>query len=345
MYSARNTFTRRLASAVALLLIYCGSLNAAQPIVIAHRGASGYLPEHTLAAKALAFGMGADYLEQDIVLSKDGVPVVLHDIYLDTVTDVAKLFPNRQRDDGRFYVLDFTVSEMKQLSVTERTQLKTGRAVYGDRFPSGRTGLTIPTFEEELAMIVGLNRSTGSCVGIYPEIKNPHWHRQQGVDLSRAVLECLSKFNYQTKEAACWLQCFEFEEIKLLRGELGWKGRLVQLLARSGKNVDGTDYEVLQSRQGLAELAKLVDGIGPEISSVIQGTGPEDRGVTSLVANAHELGLVVHPYTVRKDALPKFARSIDELHELLFRDAKVDGVFTDFPDLTAEFIRESTSVP
>jgi glycerophosphoryl diester phosphodiesterase len=91
-----------------------------RPLVIAHRGASGYLPEHTLAAKAYAHALGADFIEQDLVLTKDDVPVVLHDIYLDTVTDVAVRFPERKRADGRFYVIDLTLAELKQLRVTER---------------------------------------------------------------------------------------------------------------------------------------------------------------------------------------------------------------------------------
>lgn len=343
MLCLKSSSTTRFANSILITLLLSGNLVAEQPIVIAHRGASGYLPEHTLAAKALAFAMGADFLEQDLVLSKDGVPIVLHDIHLDTVTDVAIVFPGRNRKDGRFYVLDFTVEEIKRLSVSERFQLKTGQAAYGGRFPVGKTGLKIPTFEEELVLIQGLNRSTGRSVGIYPEIKNPHWHRQQGVDLSRAVLECLAKFNYQTKQDPCWLQCFEIEEIKRLRGDLGWKGRLVQLLSKRGKNVDGTDYEKLQSREGLLELSNLVDGIGPEISCIVQGNSPEDHELTTLVADAHEVGLAVHPYTIRKDALPKVVRTMDELHHILFRHAQVDGAFTDFPDLTAAFLSNQES--
>ena len=103
---------------------------AGPKIVIAHRGASGYLPEHTLPAIAMAHGQGADYLEQDLVLSKDGVPMVLHDIHIDTVSDVAKRFPDRRRADGRYYALDFTVAELKQLAVSERFDPKTGAAVF-----------------------------------------------------------------------------------------------------------------------------------------------------------------------------------------------------------------------
>ena len=95
-------------------------------IVIAHRGASGYLPEHTLPAKAMAYAMHPDYLEQDVVLSKDDVPIVIHDIHLDAVTNVAELFPDRKRKDGRYYVIDYTFDELKTLRVVERFNLETG---------------------------------------------------------------------------------------------------------------------------------------------------------------------------------------------------------------------------
>jgi glycerophosphoryl diester phosphodiesterase len=324
-------------------LAFAAWSHGAQPLVIAHRGASGYLPEHTLAAKALAVGLGADYLEQDLVLSKDGVPVVLHDIHLDTVTDVAERFPGRHREDGRYYALDFNVAEIKELKVTERIQLKLGKAVFSSRFPAGRTAFEVPTLEEELVMIAGLNSTLDKTIGIYPEVKNPWWHRQQGHDLSRAVLEVLAKFNYRTKSDNCWLQCFEFEELKRLRSELGWKGRLVQLLSRGGTNVDGTNYAYLQTIQGLAELAEHVDAIGPELSCILRGTSPDDRLITSLVDDARRHGLAVHAYTVRADALPRAVRSLDDLHDLLFRQARVDGVFTDFPDKTVGYLQRLAS--
>lgn len=110
---------------------------AANPDVIAHRGASGYLPEHTLEAATLAFSQGADYIEQDLVLSRDLVPVVLHDIHLDTVTDVAHKFPYRKRSDGRFYAFDFTLEELKTLKVRERTDLA-GNEVFPNRYRGQR---------------------------------------------------------------------------------------------------------------------------------------------------------------------------------------------------------------
>jgi glycerophosphoryl diester phosphodiesterase len=317
------------------LLFSLSNLAAAEPrpLIIAHRGASGYLPEHTLAAKALAYGQGADYLEQDVVLSKDGVPVIFHDTHIDTTTDVAKKFPGRQRADGRFYALDFTLSELKQLNVSERFNPKTGKAVFPRRFPVGVGSFCVVTLEEEIQFIQQLNRSTGRNVGIYPELKAPAWHRQEGLDLASAVLPILRRYGYDAKDSACFVQCFELAEIKRLRGELAWKGKLIMLMGGKGKGPGETDFTYLQTDAGLAELAKLVDGIGPPISSVVTGKTPAERKVTDLAARARKAGLLSHPYTLRADELPKCVATVDELLRVLFNEAKVDGLFTDFPDL------------
>ena len=320
---------------LALLLLSLGGLTAAEtrPLIIAHRGASGYLPEHTLAAKALAYGQGADFLEQDVVLSKDGVPVIFHDAHIDTTTDVAKKFPGRQRADGRFYALDFSVAELKQLNVTERFNPKTGKAAFPKRFPVGVGSFQVVTLEEEIQLIQALNRSTGRNVGLYPELKAPAWHRKEGRDLSATVLPLLRKYGYDAKDSACYLQCFEYAEIKRLRGELGWSGKLIMLLGGKGKGPGETDFTYLQTDAGLAELAQLVDGIGPPISSYVAGKTPAERQVTDLAARARKAGLKSHPYTLRADELPKCVSSVDELLSALFTEAKVDGLFTDFPDL------------
>ena len=320
---------------LALLLLSLGGLTAAEtrPLIIAHRGASGYLPEHTLAAKALAYGQGADFLEQDVVLSKDGVPVIFHDTHIDTTTDVAKKFPGRQRADGRFYALDFSVAELKQLNVTERFNPKTGKAAFPKRFPVGVASFQVVTLEEEIQFIQALNRSTRRNVGLYPELKAPAWHRKEGRDLSATVLPLLRKYGYDAKDSACYLQCFEYAEIKRLRGELGWSGKLIMLLGGKGKGPGETDFTYLQTDAGLAELAQLVDGIGPPISSYVAGKTPAERQVTDLAARARKAGLKSHPYTLRADELPKCVTSVDELLSALFTEAKVDGLFTDFPDL------------
>lgn len=308
-------------------------LSQEPPIAIAHRGASGYLPEHTLAAKALAHGMGAHYLEQDIVLTQDDVPVVLHDIHLDTTTDVARRFPNRKRADGRYYALDFSLAEIKQLQVSERFNAKTGKAVYPKRFPLDRSTFSVSTLEEELQLIQGLNASTGRVAGIYPEIKQPKWHRDQGHDISKIVLPVLQRYGYASKADLCFLQCFELAEVQRLRAELGWKGKLIMLLG-GNKGEDGTDFAHLRTKEGLMELAQIADGIGPAINQVLDKAGQP----TSLVADAHAAGLKVHPYALRADELPAFASSPDDVHEALFGRAKVDGLFSDFPDLTVRWL-------
>lgn len=322
--------------------------SAAAPLVIAHRGASGYLPEHTQAAKAYAHALGADSLEQDLVLSKDDVPLVLHDIYLDTISDVAARFPERKRADGRYYALDFTVAELKQLEVRERFNARTGAPVYPKRYDSKATPgvFRISTLEEELQLIQGLNRSTGRSAGIYPEIKQPRWHRDQGRDVSRVVLPILARYGYATKSDPCFLQCFELAEVRRLRGELGWKGRLIMLIGGTAKEPDGTDPAALCTPAGIKELAGLVDGIGPAISRIV--SWPAGGGAprfTDLVPLARAAGLAVHPYTIRVDDLPRNCPSADDLHAALFATARVDGAFTDFTDVTAAWLRRHGSRP
>lgn len=310
------------------------SLNAADPLIIAHRGASGYLPEHTLEAKAMAYGMGADYIEQDLVLSRDGVPVVLHDIHLDTVTDVAARFPSRARDDGRYYAVDFDLAEIQSLRVSERFDRETGEAVYPKRFPVGKGSFRVPTLAEEIELIHGLNRSTGRTVGIYPEIKSPAWHRQHGFDISRIVLKTLADYGYTQRSDPIFLQCFDAAETRRLRVELGTDLRLIQLIGANNWNESDTDYEQLATREGLDTVAEYADGVGPWIPYIISGFNADGQPqFTEFMKHARLAGLMVHPFTLRADALPEGVRSYDQLFDLLVNGARVDGLFTDFPDL------------
>jgi glycerophosphoryl diester phosphodiesterase len=317
-------------------------LPAAAPVVIAHRGASGYLPEHTLEAKAYAHALGADFIEQDLVLTKDDVPVVLHDIHLDTTTDVARIFPGRARADGRFYALDFTVAELKTLRVRERFNAKTGKAVYPKRYDSmaAPAEFRVSTLEEELQLLQALNRSTGRAAGIYPELKQPKWHRDNGRDISRVVLPILARYGYATKADACYLQCFELSEVRRLRNELGWQGRLVLLVGAAAKEADGTDNAWVCSPAGIEAIAPLVDGIGPAIGRIVTwpGAGAAPK-FTELVRLAHAAKLVVHPYTIRSDDLPRNCPDVDTLHAALFATTRADGVFSDFTDTTLRWVR------
>ena len=297
-------------------------------IVIAHRGASGYLPEHTLEAKAMAYAMGADYLEQDLALSKDNIPIVIHDIHLGTVTNVAEKYPERAREDGKFYVIDFYFEELKTLSVYERFKAETDENVFPNRFPSKKSSFKLHSLSDEIEMIQGLNKSTGNNIGIYPEIKNPGFHKGEEKDISKIVLDILKDYGYTDKKHKCFVQCFDIEETKRIRNELKSNLNLIQLL-------DG-DF----SDSSFVETAKYADGIGPWFGTIIKGK--DDKGqliMTNLVKNAHKQGLLVHPFTYRADDFPEYYENFNELLEVGFFTANFDGVFTDFPDKAVEFLK------
>ncbi|WP_144059623.1 glycerophosphodiester phosphodiesterase [Rhodopirellula sallentina] len=321
--------------------------NKQQPCVIAHRGASGYVPEHTLMAKGIAHAMGADFIEQDVVLSRDGVPVVSHDVHLDTVTDVAKVFPHRRRSDGRYYVIDFTVAELKTLSIYERFDRVSGNPVFPTRYPTGEGEFRIVTLAEELRFIQNLNRTTGREAGVYPEIKRPLWHREQGMEITPVVLRVLAEFGYANPEDRCFLQCFDSEEVVAVRKRHGYRGRLIQLIG-SGHDVEsGTDYNRLKSHEGLAEIAKVVDGIGPSLPAVL--TTIEEEGDSQLVSTgltemAHSFGLLVHPWTFRADALPSVVSSSQACLDACFQTVGIDGLFADQPDAVVRYLRSLREV-
>ena len=313
----------------------------AKKLVIAHRGASGYLPEHTIAAKAMAYAQGADYIEQDLVMTKDDQLVVLHDRHLDTVTDVASVFPGRARDDGRYYVIDFTLEEIRQLSVSERFELEDGVAtpVFKDRFPLWKSSFRVHTFSEEIELIQGLNKSTGKSVGLYPEIKSPAFHHDEGKDIASATLDVLSEYGYTSKSDDVFLQCFDPYELQRIHADLMPAKEmdllLIQLIATS------EEYQRLLSADGMKQLATFVDGIGPSALLLVEKDSTVSRiQTTGLTELAHAAGLKVHPYTFRRerDQMPPYAKDYDDLLRIFFDEVGVDGVFTDFPDLTVQFL-------
>jgi glycerophosphoryl diester phosphodiesterase len=295
-------------------------------IVIAHRGASGYLPEHTLVGKALAYGLGADYLEQDVVATRDAALVVLHDLHLDDVSDVAQRFPGRHRSDGLHYVIDFDLAELQQLTLFERRTSGTGTAKYPGRFPAGIGVARIATLDDELRLIQGLNRSTGRGVGVYSEIKHPRWHREHGIDLSSLLLSKLHAFGYSRPEHAAFVQCFDANELLRVHNELGCRLRLIQL-------VDGEPaYADLLTPAGLAGVARYAFGLGPSHRQLVADEGGRPK-ITALTTRAQKLGLRLHPYTFRREDLPGYAATLEQLLEVFLLQARVDGVFCDFPDV------------
>ena len=309
------------------------------PVVIAHRGASGYLPEHTLAAKALAHEMGADFLEQDVVASRDDQLIVLHDIFLDRVTDVAERFPGRARSDGRFYARDFDLVELKQLRAWERMN-EDGTAVYPERYPVKSGAFQLHTLAEEFRFITHLNEAAGREAGIYPEIKRPAWHRGQGVDIAPLLLQTLREAGFRRKEDPVFVQCFDATELARLRGELGFPFRLIQLIGDNSWEESATDYDAMRGPEGLARIADVADGIGPWLPHLYELETIDGVPVsTGLAGAAHELGLAVHPYTFRADDLPAGFIDYPSLVHFFADEIGIDGLFTDFPDQTIQALR------
>jgi glycerophosphoryl diester phosphodiesterase len=307
---------------------------AKHPLVIAHRGASGYLPEHTLEAKALAYAQGADYLEQDVVISKDGVPVVAHDLILDDTSNVRDVFPHRARADGHWYLIDFTWEELRTLKLHERTA-EEGKPARAGRFAASGIDFRLHTLDEELAFIRGLNatlgRAQGREVGVYTEVKSPAWHRQQGVDAAPIVLASLARHGYTKATDLAFVQCFDFAELRRIRLALHSELKLVQLIGENSWGESDTDYSYLLTPAGLREVATVADGIGPWGPHVLTFAPGKAPVPTGLVQAAHAAGLAVHPYTLRADELPPGVANLPALVQAL-QAAGVDGAFTDFPD-------------
>jgi glycerophosphoryl diester phosphodiesterase len=313
-----------------------------RPTVIAHRGACGYLPEHTLPAKALAYAMGADYLEQDIVATRDDALIVIHDIHLDQVTDVAERYPERAREDGHYYARDFDLAEIATLKAHERTDTN-GRQVFPGRFQSNGEPFRVHTLERELELVATLLENGTRRVGIYPEIKSPQWHQEEGVDITRLVLETLARFGYQEHQDPVYLQCFDEQELRRIRHDLGSRLKLVQLIGEDNWSPEPTNFDDMRTASGIETLAKTVDGIGPWVNQTYSVEAKDGQlQSTCLVERAHSSGLAVHPYTFRADALPAGFDNFDDLLAFCIDKLAVDGLFTDFPDLVVNFLRRNS---
>ncbi|MBL0924138.1 MAG: glycerophosphodiester phosphodiesterase [Sphingomonadaceae bacterium] len=268
-------------------------------IVIAHRGASGERPEHTIAAYTLAIDQGADFIEPDLVLTKDGVLVARHENEISETTDVAAKpeFAGRKTSktiDGRqmtgWFTEDFTLAELKTLRAKERLpQLRKANMAYDGQFG-------IPTFEE----ILELAKARG--VGVYPETKHPSYFTSIGLPHEAPLLALLQKFGHAEKSAPVFIQSFEVENLKALRGKTAV--RLVQLMDEKGGPPDRADlsYAKMATPDGLNAIAAYADGIGPNKTLVIPRTLLGNMGEpTTLVADAHKEGLAVHSWTFRRE--------------------------------------------
>ncbi|MBO6738905.1 MAG: hypothetical protein JJ916_03510 [Phycisphaerales bacterium] len=264
--------------------------------VIAHRGASGYLPEHTLEAYAAAYFMGADMIEPDVVSTRDRVLICFHDVYLEKVTDVESRFPDRRRADGHWYAIDFDYAELAGLTVTGRGDV-------------AWDGFHIPTFDQFLSLIGRLNEQTGRSVWVVPEIKQPIFHKREGVDVTRMTIDALLRHRWD--ESRVIIQCFDDETLISLHGEYGERYQLLQLFSK------------VEDVPPLEDIGGYAWGIGP--SRKVIDADP------SVVRRAQALGMRVVPYTFRDE--PEELREYVETHG-------VDAVFTDYADRTIRVMQE-----
>lgn len=297
--------------------------------LIAHRGASGWLPEHTAAAYAYAHARQADFIEQDVVLTRDGVPIVLHDIHLETTTNVQEVFPERHRKDGRYYAIDFTLGEIRRLRKGERFEPGSGQTVFPDRFPAHKFTFPILTLREAADLIAGMDKSTGRETGIYPEIKKPAFHRKEGIDPVGPVMKVLEESGWLENPARVYIQCFDPGPLQEIREKWGSELQLIQLIGKNRWMEAEVDYRKLRSEAGLGEIARYADGIGLPLDDLVDfgGRAPQWKAIK---AHAHAVGLRIHPFTLRKETLPK-GMSYDEVLRFLSAPDGVEGVFTDFP--------------
>jgi glycerophosphoryl diester phosphodiesterase len=314
--------------------------------VFGHRGASGYRPEHTLASYELAARLGADYLEPDLVSTKDHVLVCRHEPEIGGTTDVASRpeFASRKKTvvlDGvsvtGWWTEDFTLAELKTLRAVERLPaVRQRNTLYNGLFQ-------VPTFVEMLELRAKLSKELGRDLGVIPETKHPTYHRRLGLELETPLLRTLDRFGLNKRGAKVWIQSFEAANLRDIRPAA--KVDLVFLTSAAGSPFnDPKTYAQYLTPAGLKELSRYVDGIGPDKAQIIPRNADNTLGTpTSLVKDAHAAGLKVIPYTFRAENqfLPAdyqvgadpnaYGRAIDE--QITFLKTGIDGLFTDQSDI------------
>lgn len=319
--------------------------NTDKVIVIAHRGASGERPEHTLLSYQRAIEQGADFIEPDLVPTKDGVLVARHENNITETTNVADHpeFASRKATktiDGEtmtgWFTEDFTLAELKTLRAKERLP----------KFRPENTKFDgqaeIPTLDEVIALAKQASKATGRTIGIYPETKHPTYFASIGLPLEQRLVDKLKAAGWDRADAPVFIQSFEVNNLKKLRTMT--KVRLIQLMAGAGAPADGAQpsYKAMITPEGLKAVAAYAYGIGPELTMIQPVSGP----ATTLIADAHSAGLKLHPWTFRAEnffLLPSYrsganpadhGRLKDEI--LYFIGLGVDGFFTDFPYIGVE---------
>jgi glycerophosphoryl diester phosphodiesterase len=355
MPSRRAVLGTSLAAAGAPLLFAssaeagpAGPNDRAKTVVIGHRGAAGYRPEHTLGSYELAARMGADFIEPDLVSTKDHVLVARHEPEIGGTTDVSNRpeFADRRRTavlDGvsvtGWFTHDFTLAELKTLRAVERLpQVRQHNTLYNGLYE-------ILTFQEILDLRVRLSKELDRTIGVYPETKHPTYFRALGLPLEEPLVAMLRHNGLDGRHAPCFVQSFEAVNLRALTNDFHLHTPKVFLTAAAGTPFnDPRTYADYLAPAGLAEVATFVEGIGPDKNQIIPRNADGTLGTpTSLASDAHAAGLVLHPYTFRAENqfLPvdfrvtadpnAYGRAIDE--QITFLRAGIDGLFTDQADI------------
>jgi glycerophosphoryl diester phosphodiesterase len=338
MKITRRTFA---AATAALSALPAMAQTKPKPLIIAHRGASGERPEHTLLGYRLAIAEGADFIEPDLVLTKDGHFVVRHENEIAGTTDVAARpeFAARKTTkvvDGQsitgWFTEDFTLAEIKTLRARERLPaIRPGSAKFDGQEH-------VPTYQEVVDLAKAESKRLGRTIGTYPEMKHPTHFAGLGLPMEQRLADALKAYGLDSKSAPVFVQCFEVAPLKTIGAMT--KARRVMLVGSGAAPVD------VKSAVGIKAIAAFAEGLGPEwplvIPTIDGGLGPP----TALVADAHAAGLAVHPWTVRaenaflppklrKGTAPADHGDVDAVYRALF-DAGVDGLFSDFPGLAVK---------
>ena len=325
------------------------TLDGRQPLVIAHRGASGYRPEHTLASYALAIEMGADYIEPDLVATRDGQLIARHEPLLDDTTDVKSRpeFASRRTTkelDGKsvtgFFASDFTLAEVKQLRAVQPNPARSKE--YDGRFE-------IPTFEEILQLAERESSQRGRIIGVYPETKHPSFHLTLDLPLEERLLEALRRHKLDRPDGPVFIQSFESANLQYLRAQT--RLPLVQLLDDGALQYDATGKRVVGVKipqygdprggaapQSLEDIARYANAIGPWKRQIMRDVKAPQLLPTTLIEQAHAAGLRVHTYTFRSEPAtlaPEYGNDPQREYRQFYQ-LGIDGVFTDFADAALE---------
>jgi len=307
--------------AFGLLLVSTGAM-AGEPLIIAHRGASGYLPDHTLESYRLAIEQGAHAIEPDLVATKDGVLVARHENEIGGTTDVAEKFPKRsatRKVDGKelsgWFTEDFTLAELKTLRAVQPLSFR-------PQEHNGKHG--IATFDEILALVRELEESTGRKIAIEPEIKHPSYFRSIGLPLEGRLVKSLNAAGYKDAKSPAFIQCFEAQSLRRLAALTG-----VRLLLL----IDDADDPWLKP-EGMTTLKGFAHGLGVHKEHLIPQKDGHWQAPNNVVEEAHRVGLEVHVYTFRDEDryLSKDDQGNPKREYIRFTALGVDGLFTDFPD-------------